>query len=248
MHGSESMTSELIAGIDQGLQGMGSELEFDVLVCPPTPYLMVAKKASDATAVKVGAQNVNANESGAYTGEVSLSMLADLSCDYVLLGHSERRELYAETDADIAHKFTVCSDVSSTVIPILCVGETLAQRQSGETENVLATQIDAALDAAGIDGFNRAVIAYEPVWAIGTGETASPAQAQAAHQFIRSKLASIDGEVANKVRILYGGSMKPSNAQELLDQPDIDGGLIGGASLQAESFVDICKAANHIVN
>lgn len=244
MNGSQDMTAELIAGIAERLTSSShAGGSIDVLVCPPSVYLAAAQLASTGTAIAIGSQNVSPFDSGAYTGETSLPMLAEFGCAYVLLGHSERRELFAETNSDIAEKFAVCIASESNIIPVLCIGETLEQRQTGATETVIAAQLDAVISLSGIAGFDKAAIAYEPVWAIGTGETASPEQAQQVHQFIRDKLAALDAVIANKVRILYGGSMKPSNAQELLAQPDIDGGLIGGAALQVDSFAGICDAA-----
>lgn len=248
MHGSQKMASELIAAIDTQLQTLPNSREIEVLVCPPAVYLPTAQKSCQGSQIKHGAQNVNANPQGAFTGEVALPMLMEFDCEYVLLGHSERRELFAESDAQIAEKFAACIDDASTVKPVLCIGETLQQRQSGETEALLDRQLDAVLELVGIKGFSNAVIAYEPVWAIGTGETASPEQAQAAHQHIREKLARLDTAIADEVRILYGGSMKPENAPELLAQDDIDGGLIGGAALQADSFFGICQAAASILH
>ena len=178
---------------------------------------------------------------GAFTGEMSVEMLKDMGCEYVILGHSERRAIYGETDAQIAEKVKVA--LAAGIIPILCVGETLEERESGVMEEVIAGQLDAVLNTSGIAAFNKTVIAYEPVWAIGTGVTASPEQAQEVHAFIRRKLASLDAKVAERVIIQYGGSVKPNNAEELFGQPDIDGGLIGGASLDADDFIAICKAA-----
>jgi triosephosphate isomerase len=244
MNGSQAMTAELIAGVAERLNSSPHAGDvIDVLVCPPSAYLAAAELASTGTAIAIGSQNVSPFDSGAYTGETSLAMLAEFGCAYVLLGHSERRELFAETNSDIAQKFAACIASESNIIPVLCIGETLEQRQTGATETVIAAQLEAVISLSGIAGFDKAVIAYEPVWAIGTGETASPEQAQQVHQFIRNKLAALDAVIANKVRILYGGSMKPSNAQELLAQPDIDGGLIGGAALQIDSFAGICDAA-----
>ncbi len=244
MNGSLSQTSELISGIAGYLNGLSqNSLSFDVLVCPPSPYLAAANAAVDSN-VAIGAQNVNANSNGAFTGEIALSMLSEFFCDYVLLGHSERRELFAETDEHIAAKFAAC--IGSEITPILCIGETLQHRQAGVTESVISKQLDAVLEVVGIAGFSKAVIAYEPVWAIGTGETATPDQAQEVHAFIRSKLESLDKEVASDMRILYGGSMKAENAHELLSQPDIDGGLIGGAALKVDSFTGICQVAHGI--
>ena len=245
MHGSQTMTAELISDVAKKI-GVSSDsqeqLAYDVLFCPPAPYLAQAQHATAQLPLSIGAQNVSPFESGAYTGEVSLEMLTEFACDYVLLGHSERRELYAETDQQIAEKFAACIE-NSKIIPTLCVGETLSDRQSGNTEVVVAKQLDAVLDVVGIAGFNNAVIAYEPVWAIGTGETASPQQAQDVHAMIRNKLSQLDTGIANKIQILYGGSVKPTNAEELFAAADIDGGLIGGAALDADSFAGICKAA-----
>ncbi len=246
MHGSKEMTSELINGIANGLGHVSGANNFDVLVCPSSVYLSIASGLVSETSVKLGAQNVNANEQGAFTGEISLPMLAEIGCQYVLLGHSERRELFGETNGQVAEKFSACVALDFTVTPVLCIGETLEQRQQERTNAVLSEQLDAVLEVTGIAGFAKAVIAYEPVWAIGTGETATPEQAQNAHEFIRNKLAEHDQDIAQQTRILYGGSMKPTNALELLSQADIDGGLIGGASLQAESFLGICKAAAQI--
>lgn len=251
MHGSVEMTSELIAGVSREVLEMATlseqrALPYDIVVCPPAPYIAQAVANADCQPIAVGAQNVSPYEQGAYTGEISLSMLAELGCKYVLLGHSERRELFAETDAQIAEKFSACISDTSSIIPVLCIGETLAQRQAGETETVVGRQLDAVLDKAGIAGFAHAVIAYEPVWAIGTGETASPEQAQEVHAAIRNKLAALDADVAVNIQILYGGSVKPENAFELFSQADIDGGLIGGASLSVESFAGICEAAEKL--
>ncbi|MFT5137698.1 MAG: triosephosphate isomerase [Arenicella sp.] len=248
MNSSQDMTAELIAGVAERLNSSAHASDaIDVLVCPPSVFLAAAQLASKGTQLAIGSQNVSPFDSGAYTGETSLAMLAEFGCTYALVGHSERRELFAETNSDIAEKFAACISSESNIVPVLCIGETLEQRQTGATESVIAAQLDAVISLSGIAGFDKAVIAYEPVWAIGTGETASPEQAQQVHQFIRNKLATLDAVIANKVRILYGGSMKPSNAQELLAQPDIDGGLIGGAALQVDSFAGICDAALDLV-
>jgi triosephosphate isomerase len=188
----------------------------------------------------LGAQNVCDQEAGAFTGEVSAAMLKQCGCRYALVGHSERRSLYLETDQLVAARFAMA--LASGLIPILCVGETLDEREQGITEAVVARQIDAVIDVSGIGGIAQAVIAYEPVWAIGTGKVATPDQAQEVHAFIRGKLAQLDVGVAEQVKILYGGSMNPSNAAELLSQDDIDGGLIGGASLKADDFLAIAQA------
>lgn len=239
MHGSKASILDLVTG----LNAQSAELEnVDVAVCPPAIYIDYANRTLSGNGIAVGAQNM-AEESlqGAFTGEISVAMLKDLGCEYVILGHSERRAIYGETDSEIAQKVKVA--LAAGVTPILCVGETLEERESGVMEDVIATQLDAVLDLVGIQAFSRIVIAYEPVWAIGTGVTASPAQAQEVHAFIRSKLAGLDSAIAEKVIIQYGGSVKPDNAKELFGQTDIDGGLIGGASLNANDFIAICKAA-----
>jgi len=196
----------------------------------------------------VGSQNVNPNEKGAYTGEVSLPMLSDLGCEYVLLGHSERRHIFGESNELIAEKFAACAASDTDIIPVLCVGESLPDREAGKTEQVVGAQIDAVLDIVGIAGFANAVIAYEPVWAIGTGVTATPEQAQQVHAFIRAKLAKLNAQTAEVIQILYGGSVKPANADNLFAEQDIDGGLIGGAALNIESFVGICEAARKLTD
>ena len=250
MNGSSAMTAQLISGISSSaLQSSGSsELAYDILVCPPAVYLHDAVTNASDTPIAIGAQNMSQFDAGAHTGELALSMLVEVGCKYVLLGHSERRELYSETDQQVAEKFATCIQSEHNIVPVLCIGETLADRQSGNTEAVVAKQLDAVLNAVGIEGFNNSVIAYEPVWAIGTGETASPEQAQEVHAFIRNKLQMLDENIANKVQILYGGSVKPSNAEELFAQTDIDGGLIGGASLQVDSFAGICEAAQKLAS
>jgi triosephosphate isomerase len=248
MHGSVEMATDLISEVsrsvlDAATLGEQRELAYDILVCPPSILIPSAAKAADSQPILLGAQNVHPKEQGAFTGELSIGMLAEFGCQYVLLGHSERRELFGETDAMVADKFAACIG-SGSLIPILCIGETLSERQSDQTEKVVSAQLDAVLDKVGIDSFKNAVIAYEPVWAIGTGETATPEQAQRVHAFIRTKLAKLDGDIADALRILYGGSMKAENASDLLSQADIDGGLIGGASLKVSSFSAICDAAH----
>lgn len=238
MNGSTAANAELVAGIVAGVPaGSG----FSLLVCPPFPYLASVVALAAGSAVKVGAQNVSEHEKGAFTGEVAPSMLADIGCDYVIIGHSERRALYGETSAQVAAKFLAAQ--AAGITPILCLGESLAEREAGTTEAVIDEQLDAVLEAAGVDAFAHAVIAYEPVWAIGTGMTASPEQAQDVHRHIRGRLAAQNENIAAGVQILYGGSMKGENAAGLLGQPDIDGGLIGGASLKADDFLAIAKAA-----
>jgi len=213
----------------------------EVAVCPPFPYLAQVATLLEGSAVALGAQNLNVVEKGAFTGEVGGGMLRELGCRYVLVGHSERRSLYGECDEVVAEKFAVA--LKAGLVPVLCVGETLAQRRDNVTEAVIAGQLQAVLQRVGIAGMAAGVIAYEPVWAIGTGETASPEQAQAVHRHIRTLLAQQDPVQAEAMPILYGGSVKADNAQALLAQPDIDGGLIGGASLEAAAFAAICQAA-----
>lgn len=236
MNGSSQSIRELLDGIVSGL-----ESEAEVLVCPPAIYVQQVRDMLTGTAVKWGLQNVSDKASGAYTGETSPLMAKDLGCDYVIIGHSERRSLFGETDSDVAAKF--CALVDQGIVPILCVGETLEERQAGETMKVVASQIETVLQEAGRARLDNFVIAYEPVWAIGTGLTATPEQAQEVHAGIRALLARTDESVAQKTRILYGGSMKAANAAELMANPDVDGGLIGGASLVAEDFKAICHAA-----
>ena len=212
-----------------------------VAVCVPFPYLAQAQSVLAGTPVVWGAQNLSEKAQGAFTGEVSASMLQDFSCRYVLVGHSERRALYGESSAVVAEKFAAA--LAAGLYPVLCVGETLAERESGSTVQVVSAQMAAVLDRVGIAAFANAVVAYEPVWAIGTGKTATSEQAQEVHAAIRAQLAAADAKVAEGVQILYGGSVKPSNAEELFGMPDIDGGLIGGASLVAADFLAICRAA-----
>lgn len=252
MHGSLEMTADMIAGVarnalDAARLSEQRLLGYDILICPPAPYLSQAVTSSESQPVVIGGQNCSQFDSGAYTGEIALSMLTEVGCEYVLLGHSERRELFGETDQGVAGKFSACLDHSAAITPILCIGETLSDRQAGNTENVVSSQLNAVIEKVGIVGFTNAVIAYEPVWAIGTGETASPEQAQEVHAFIRGILRNLDADVAQSVRIVYGGSVKPDNAFELFTQTDIDGGLIGGASLDLNSFTGICEAAQKII-
>jgi triosephosphate isomerase (TIM) len=211
----------------------------DVVLCPPAVYLMQLQTLLKNSAIKLGAQNLYFEIQGAYTGEVSALMLQDCGCSYVLVGHSERRVLFNETDELVATKFNAVRK-SSALIPMLCVGENAAERQAGLTETTLRRQIDAVLLQFGIEAFNDSVIAYEPVWAIGTGNTATPQQAQAVHEFVRSYLASYDRDVAARTPILYGGSVKAANAAALAAEKDIDGALVGGASLMAKEFDAIC--------
>ena len=235
MNGDLASAIELVEGIKAGDAGNA-----ELAVCPPAVYLMKVGGMLAGSQVALGAQNVCDRESGAFTGEISAHMLADCGCRYAIVGHSERRTLYGESDQLVAARFAMA--LGAGITPILCVGETLEERESGVTEAVVARQVDVALELNGIAGMASAVIAYEPVWAIGTGKVATPEQAQAVHAFIRERLARHDGDVAQQVRILYGGSMNPGNAAELLAQTDIDGGLIGGASLKAADFLAIAQA------
>lgn len=237
MHGSRAMAARLVADVEAS-----APAEVDVAVLPPFPYIAALAEQHSGTRVAFGAQDISAHAQGAYTGEVSGAMLKDIGCTFVLAGHSERRQYHAESDDLVALKFVVAQ--SAGLVPILCVGETLAERDSNATEEVIARQLDAVISRAGIDAFSACVVAYEPVWAIGTGRTATPEQAQAVHRFIRTKLAGLDGTIGGSLRLLYGGSVKPSNAAELFGQPDVDGGLIGGASLVAQDFLAICAAAD----
>lgn len=238
MNGSAAGNQALVSGIVDGAPaGSG----YRMLVCPPFAYLASVAGLLKGSKIALGAQNVSQFESGAYTGEVSPGMLKDVGCEYVIVGHSERRAMYGESSEIVAAKFVAAEAAGLT--PILCVGETLDEREAGTTEAVIDQQLDAVLDAAGIDAFGSAVIAYEPVWAIGTGKTATPEQAQAVHRHIRGRLAKGNADLAEKVQILYGGSMKGDNAPGLLGMADIDGGLIGGASLKANDFLAIATAA-----
>jgi triosephosphate isomerase (TIM) len=221
---------------------VGKVTDVDIVVCPPFTALESVARALDGSTVKLGAQNMHPEASGAYTGEISAGMLRAFFATHVILGHSERRTYFAETDAFINKK--VIAALKNQLRPILCVGETLSEREAGSTLKVVQTQLEGGLEGVSKELATSVVIAYEPVWAIGTGKVATTEQAQEVHAFIRSLLTKLFGEaVAQKVRILYGGSMKPANAPELLAQKDIDGGLIGGASLETRSFVDLVKAA-----
>jgi triosephosphate isomerase len=239
MNGSLESVKELLSGI---LAGLGEVKNAEVAVCPPYVYIPAVQQQLTGSAVAWGAQDLSTQQSGAFTGEVAASMLQDFSCTYAIVGHSERRTYHKESDELVANKFAVAR--AAGLVPILCVGETLQEREAGITEQVVARQLDAVIDLEGIAALAAGVIAYEPVWAIGTGVTATPEQAQEVHAFIRKRIAEQSPEVAEGLRILYGGSMKPGNAKELLDKPDIDGGLIGGASLKAADFLGICTAAN----
>jgi triosephosphate isomerase (TIM) len=239
MNGSLESIRTLLAGIKSGISDVQNA---EVAVCPPYVYLAETEKLLQSSGIGWGGQDLSTESSGAFTGEVAVSMLQDFGCQYVIVGHSERRTYHAESDEIVAKKYAVAR--AAGLVPILCVGETLEERESGITEQVVARQLDALIDMEGVEALKDGVIAYEPVWAIGTGKTASPEQAQEVHAFIRGRVAEKSAEVADGVRILYGGSMKPDNAKELIGKPDIDGGLIGGASLKAEDFLGICTAAN----
>ena len=237
LHGKLSMIISLLQPID--IHAKNSS-HVDVVICPPFPYLAACKQAIQSGNVHLGAQSVAAEESGAFTGEVAAEMLEEVGCSHVIVGHSERRQYYGETDQIVATKASRV--LAAGLIPIVCVGESLDQREQGQMKEVIITQLSVVVDEIGIDQMNKTVIAYEPVWAIGTGKTASPEQAQEVHSIIRSQLAHHSAEVSQQVRILYGGSVKAGNAAELFSQPDIDGGLIGGASLDAEQFNAIVDA------
>jgi len=238
MHGGRATNPGLL---DALLAPVGTFGAVDCAVCVPFPYLGDTAAKVAGSKLLLGAQNVSEFDSGAYTGEVSAGMLAEFGCRFVLVGHSERRALFGETDAQVAKKFAAAQ--KSGLAPILCVGETLAEREASRTEEVVARQLDAVLDVAGVGALSKAVLAYEPVWAIGTGRTATPAQAQEVHAFLRARVAVREPAMAAGLRILYGGSVKPGNAAEIFAMQDVDGGLIGGASLVAEDFLAICKAA-----
>lgn len=240
MNGDLARAKALAAATLAGAADLDAE-RVRLALCPPFPYLAELSKALAGSSVGLGAQDVSEHGEGAHTGEVCASMLRDFSCTYAIVGHSERRRDHAEDDERVAAKLLAAR--RGGLIPILCVGETLAQREADEAEAVLARQLDAALAHCGIDGLCGAIIAYEPVWAIGTGRTATPEQAVAAHRFIRSRLAGASAEIAETVPILYGGSVNGQNAGALFAMSDIDGGLIGGASLKAQSFLQIAHAA-----
>ena len=234
MHGNHSANAELLAAISSA-----RPFGCDVAVCVPYPYLSETAVALAGTDIRWGAQDCSAHDQGAYTGEVSVAMLAEFGCRYAIVGHSERRQYHAESDLLVAEKAK--SALAKGITPIVCVGETLAQREAGETEAVVKRQLSAVIHALGHCA-GEMVVAYEPVWAIGTGKVATPEQAQAVHALLRAQLKAATPH-ADQMKILYGGSMKPDNAVSLLSQPDIDGGLIGGAALKAADFVAICRSA-----
>lgn len=236
MNASKESVNTLVMGILEGL----SEIKSKVIICAPYPYFSQVETLSIHSQLNLGAQNINVNASGAFTGEVSANMIKDFGIKYVIVGHSERRSLYGETDAIVAEKVQVA--LNNDLTPLFCVGELLEERESGNTEAVVARQINAVINKVGIEAFKSIIIAYEPVWAIGTGVTATLQQAQDTHAFIRSLLAENDADIAQSTPILYGGSMNPANAEKLIACEDIDGGLIGGASLKPKDFLSICKA------
>ncbi len=237
MNGDLARNRDLVKEISSGLE---QKSDTEVLICPPYVYLPAMQAMLQDTSIKLGAQNVSEFEKGAYTGEVSVSMLQDFGCEYVIVGHSERRHIFGESDQQVAAKYTAANKAGMT--PILCLGELLEERQSGTTEEVVSRQLNEVINCAGIESFENAVIAYEPVWAIGTGHTATPEQAEEVHAFIRLQLARHSDDVADRIKILYGGSVKADNAAELFSRADIDGGLIGGASLVATDFLTICQS------
>ena len=236
MNGSRAEGQTLAKALAEGL----GEVSQEVAVCVPFVYLTDIREVLASSPIALGAQNVADQASGAYTGEVSATMLADCGCKYALVGHSERRSYYGDTNATVASRFVQAQ--KQGIVPVLCVGETLDEREQDKTFEVVDEQLDAVIDAAGIDAFANAVIAYEPVWAIGTGKTASDEQAQEVHKYIRERIAARSQAIADKVQILYGGSVKPDNAKGLFAMADIDGGLVGGASLDANGFLQICHS------
>lgn len=237
MNGSRAANATLLTGILEGLQ----DAKAAAAVCVPAPYLHQCQDILTGSMLAWGAQDVSCQQPGAYTGEVCASMLQDFGCRYVIIGHSERRAYHGETNELVARKAQSALDAGLT--PIVCVGETLAQREAGQTMEVVGAQLDAVLAQVGPEGVGKLVLAYEPVWAIGTGKTATPAMAQEVHAALREKLRACNAAAAENVLVLYGGSMKPDNAADLMAQPDIDGGLIGGAALKAADFLSIIRAA-----
>ncbi|HKX59160.1 MAG TPA: triose-phosphate isomerase [Steroidobacteraceae bacterium] len=238
MHGSRAEAVRLVEGI---LASSAVAAAAEVVVCPPFVYLADVARLLAGSPVALGGQDVCAEEPGPHTGEVAASMLADVGCRFAIVGHSERRAMYGEGDELVARKFVAAG--THGLVPVLCVGETLDEREGDATRAVILRQLDAVLATAGISSFGKAVVAYEPVWAIGTGRTASPAQAQEVHALIRGRIAEKDATIAASLRVLYGGSVKAANAAELFAMADVDGGLIGGASLKADEFAGICAAA-----
>lgn len=239
MNGSKESIRSLLDGVKAG---MGDVNNAEVAVCAPAIYIPLVEELLSGSPVTWGGEDLSVHASGAYTGEIAASMLNDFGCKYAIIGHSERRTYHGESDELVADKYEAA--MNAGLIPIFCIGETLDEREQGITNEVVARQVDAVINKLGVAALAKGVIAYEPVWAIGTGKTATPEQAQEVHAFIRSRIAASDASVADGVQILYGGSMNAGNAAELLAQPDIDGGLIGGASLKADDFLTIARAAN----
>ena len=238
MHGSLAANQALLAELEMNLK---ADWPIDIVVFPPYVYLSDAIRMLEGGRIGVGAQDVCAESGGAFTGQVSAAMLKDVGCTHVIVGHSERRRWYHEEDALVARKFAAA--LAAGLTPVLCVGETLEEREAKLTETVISRQLDAVIAMHGVGGFARGILADEPVWAIGTGRTASPEQAQEAHSFLRNRIQAQDAKMARRLRILYGGSVKAGNAAELFNMPDVDGGLVGGASLSADEFQQICAAA-----
>ena len=238
MNGSVAMTDDLLTGLKEGI--VRSLPDVDVVVCPPFLYIPLAVQMLAGSTIKVGAQNLDIHKPGAYTGEIAAEMLKEQRCGYVIVGHSERRALYGESSDLVAQK--VKAAMAAELKPIVCVGETLEERERGDTGRVVREQLMSVLDINGVDIFPFAIVAYEPVWAIGTGRSASPDQAQEVHALIRESIAELNPGVADQTRLLYGGSVKPENAQGIFSSPDIDGGLIGGAALVASDFLSICAS------
>ncbi len=238
MNGSVAMTDDLLTGLKEGI--VQSLPDVDVVVCPPFLYIPLAVQMLAGSTIKVGAQNLDIHKPGAYTGEIAAEMLREQRCGYVIVGHSERRALYGESSDLVAQK--VKAAMAAELKPIVCVGETLEERERGDTGRVVREQLMSVLDLNGVDIFPFAIVAYEPVWAIGTGRSASPDQAQEVHALIRESIAELNPGVADQTRLLYGGSVKPENAQGIFSSPDIDGGLIGGAALVASDFLAICES------
>ena len=239
MNGSRESIRTLLDGVKAG---MGDVKNAEIAVCAPAIYIPLVEELLSGSAVSWGGEDLSVHESGAYTGEIAASMLNDFHCKYVIIGHSERRTYHNESDELVAEKYEAA--MNAGLVPIFCIGETLDEREQGVTNDVVARQIDAVINKLGVAALAKGVVAYEPVWAIGTGKTATPEQAQEVHAFIRGRIAESDAAIADAVQILYGGSMNAGNASELLAQADIDGGLIGGASLKPDDFLAIAKAAN----
>lgn len=242
LNGSRAANAALLRALRAGVAGSPG---IDVLVCPPSVYLAETAQAVAGSGILVGAQDASTEGTGAFTGEVSAAMLRDVGCSHVIVGHSERRALFGDSDERVARKFGAVA--AAGLVPILCVGETLEQRRAGTTAAVVTRQLTAVVDAVGPAGLAGAIVAYEPVWAIGTGQTATPEQAQEVHAMIRAIAAARDARMGAALRILYGGSVKGANSAALFAMPDIDGGLVGGASLDAEDFLRICAAASGTV-